>query len=64
MHIIIEEVDGAYYGDIVLSPAELKRIKRNEMIEGQEIFRRRKVYVGVRLQGLWDEPDEDDEEDF
>lgn len=61
MQIVIEEVDGAYYADVILSPAELGRIKRNEMVEGQSIFKRRKCYVGVRLRGVWDYDEEEDE---
>jgi hypothetical protein len=61
MQIVIDEVDGAFYSDLVLSPAELLRIKKGEMLEGQVIFRRRKCYVGVRLQGIWDYEEEDDE---
>ena len=61
MHIIIDEIDGAFYADLILSPAEIKRIKRSEMINGSIIFRRRKCYVGVRLQGLWDYDEEDDD---
>lgn len=60
MQIIIDEIDGAYYADVVISPSELKRIKQNEMINGQLIFKHRKCYVGLRLQGVWDF-DEDDE---
>jgi hypothetical protein len=59
VRIVVEEIDGAFYSDIILSPAEVKRIKRNEMIEGQVIHRRRKCYVGVRLQGLWDINEDD-----
>lgn len=61
MKIIIEEVDGAYYSDLILSPEELKRLKRNETVDAQAIYKRRKIYVGVRLQGIWDY-NEDDEE--
>lgn len=62
MHIIIDEIDGAFYSDLVLSPQEVKRIKQNEMVNGQVIFRRRKCYVGIRLQGLWDFDEEDERE--
>lgn len=55
MNVIIEEVDGNFYMDVVLSPEEIKRIKRSENIDAQAIFKRRKWYVGARMQGYWDE---------
>lgn len=68
MQLVNDEVDGNYYIDIVLSPAELKRIKQNEMLSAETIIKRRKYYLGIRLQGLWDysydeEDDERQEED-
>jgi hypothetical protein len=60
MKIVIEEVDGAFYSDLIASPEELKRLKRGETVDGQAIYKRRKIYVGIRLQGVWDY-DEDEE---
>lgn len=54
MKIIIDEIDHAFYADVVLSPAELKRIQQTEMVNAEIIFKRRKCYVGLRLQGIWD----------
>lgn len=61
MQTIADEVDGAFYVDIVLSPAELKRLKTGEMLPAEMILRHRKYYIGVRLQGLWDYDAEEEE---
>lgn len=61
MRIIADEVDGAYYVDIVLTPDEMKRVKQAETINGQLILKHRKYYVGVQLQGFWDEENDEDE---
>jgi len=65
MLIICDDVEGNYYIDLVLSPSELKRLKRNEMVCGETILKKRKYYLGIRLQGTWDyeEDDEREEED-
>lgn len=54
MNIIVDDVDGTYYVDLVVSPSELKRLKRNEMVTGQMLLKHRKYYMGIRLQGTWD----------
>ena len=59
MQIIIEEVDYAFYADVILSPSEIKRIQQSEMVNGEIIFKRRKCYVGLRLQGVWDYDEEE-----
>jgi len=62
MHIVIDEIDGIFYADVILSPSELKRVKRNEMVDGQALVKKRRYYVGVRLQGTYD--DDEEESDF
>jgi hypothetical protein len=57
MFIISDEIEGAIYVDLILTPAELKRIERSEMISGEVIIRKRKYYLGVRLKGSWDYED-------
>lgn len=61
MHVVIDELDHSLYADVVLSPKEINRILKGEMLSGEVIFKRRKCYVGLRLQGLWDYHDEEDE---
>jgi hypothetical protein len=64
MQLIADEIDGAIYVDIVLSPPELTRIKRSEVVSGELILRRRKYYIGIRLRGLWDYDEAEDREDL
>jgi hypothetical protein len=54
MQIIVEELDSAYYADIVLTPNELNKLHQSETIDASITFKHRKCYVGVRLQGFWD----------
>ncbi len=59
MRITVEDVDGSIYADAILSPAELTRVRHGEMITAEVIFKRKKCYAGVRLQGEWDYEQED-----
>lgn len=54
MQIVIDEIDHALYADVVFSPSELKRLNQAETLHAEVIFKRRKCYVGIRLQGAWD----------
>jgi hypothetical protein len=54
MQLIPEEIEGSVYLDLVLSPSEIKRIEKSEMISGEIIIKRRKYYLGVRLRGMWE----------
>ena len=54
MWITVEDVDGSIYADAILSPAELTRVRQGEMITAEVIFKRKKCYAGIRLQGAWD----------
>lgn len=60
MQTIADEVDGAYYVDLVISPSEMKRLKTGEMLTAELIWKRRKYYIGLRLQGFWDEEEDID----
>lgn len=60
MKIVIEQVEGNFYADVILDREELELVDDNKSIEGETTFNRRKVYVGVRLRGVWDY-DEDEE---
>ena len=63
MQLINDEIDGNQYIDAILSPSELKRMKQQEMICGEMIIKRRKYYLAIRLQGIWDYNEEEDRED-
>jgi hypothetical protein len=67
MQLISDEVDGSFYIDAIISPAELQCMKQQEMICGEMIIKRRKYYLAIRLKGIWDyeeEDREDEERDF
>jgi hypothetical protein len=55
MLIILDQINDVIYGDIVLSPQEIGKMRTGEMLEGKATFQGKKIYIGVRLQGLWDE---------
>ena len=61
MQIIIDEIDHLYYADIIISPNELKRLHQAELLAGEIIYKRRKCYVGIRLQGVYDYDLKDEE---
>jgi hypothetical protein len=58
MQIVIEEVDNLYYADVILTPNDLNNLHQAEMVNGEVIFKHRKCYVGLRLQGVWDYDEE------
>jgi len=58
MHILLDEVDGSIYGDIIISSKELQRMKYGEMIDGLGIHEYRRFYLGIRLQGAYDDEEE------
>lgn len=62
MRIILDEIEGAVYGDLVISSKELERLKYGEMIEGESFFKYKRYYLGIRMQGDWDY--EEEENDF
>lgn len=59
MKVIIDEVDGAFYSDVVITPQDIIKIKQNEIVEAHTTFRRRNIYCGLRLHGIWDEEEEE-----
>lgn len=54
MQIIVDEIDGIYYADVILTPNDMQHIRQGEMLTNDVIYKHRKCYVGVRLQGEWD----------
>lgn len=55
MRIVVEEIDGSYYADAILTAHDIIRIREGEMVTADVTFKRRKCYAGIRLQGEWDE---------
>lgn len=58
MRIVVEEVDGAYYADAILTAQDITRIREGEMVTSEVTFKRRRCYAGIRLQGEWDQHEE------
>ncbi len=59
MRIVEDEIDHIHYLDLILAPEDIRKIVKNEMICGSLNVKRRHFYIGIRLQGEWD--DEEDE---
>ncbi len=53
MRIILEEVEGAYYQDIILEPGDLEALKKGTILEGETMAKTKRYYVGVRLGESW-----------
>jgi hypothetical protein len=53
MRIIIEEVDHAYYQDIILTEDELALLKQSYMVEGSTLLKSRRINVGIRVGDKW-----------
>lgn len=49
MRIIIEEVEGAHYQDVILNPDELNALQDGKLIEGLAIIRSKRYHIGIRL---------------
>ena len=62
MRIILEEIDYSYYIDAVLSEDDVEKLKEGNMLTGETVHKRRKYYVGVRLQGEFDEYGEEEDQ--
>lgn len=49
MRIIIEEIEGAHYQDVILSPMEVKALSDGARLEGLAIIRNKRFYVGLHI---------------
>lgn len=61
MFSVVEEVDGAYYIEIVITEEELRELQKKDLIECLINIRGRRQYISVRLQSQWDDDDEEDD---
>lgn len=52
MRTILEQVDGEYYYDIILSPQEIEHMKIGRMIQGTSFVDRKKYHVGITIEGI------------
>lgn len=65
MMLVIDELDGPYYMDVVLSSDEIDRIRLGEMVDGYACVGGRSFYVGARMHGRYEyEKDSWEEENF
>jgi hypothetical protein len=64
MRIVLENIDGQIYGDIIINPKEMDAMRQGEMIDGMTFFDKKKCYIGLRLQGLWEDEKEKQSEGF
>ena len=55
MKIIIEQIEGNYYAELVLNQREVDLVKENCMIQEATTINRRNWYFGVRMESAWDE---------
>ena len=62
MKIVVEQIEDAFYADIILTPFEFEEIQEGTMIDGTTTVRHRRVYIGVRKEGYWDNHEEEIEE--
>ncbi len=59
MKIVCEKVEPDFYAEIILTPQDIQKMENHEIIEELLLFQYRKLFISVRLRGLWDEPDAD-----
>lgn len=53
MRVILEEVEGSFYQDIILEPQDLEALEKGVVLEGETIANKKRYYVGVRLGESW-----------
>lgn len=53
MKIIIEEVEGAHYQDVILTPEEIGSLAKGDLLEGMVNIRAKRFYIGLRLGFQW-----------
>lgn len=61
MFSVVEEVEGAYYIEIVITEEELRELQKKDLIECLINIRGRRQHISVRLQSQWDDDDEEDD---
>lgn len=58
MFTVVDEVDGAYYIEMVITQTELRHLEQKEILESLINLRGRKHYFSVRIQSEWDDEEE------
>lgn len=49
MRLLIDELEGPFYIDIVLSPDEVERMKDGEMVDAFYAIGLKRFYIGTRM---------------
>ncbi|HXN74962.1 MAG TPA: hypothetical protein VN855_00535 [Candidatus Acidoferrum sp.] len=49
MNVEVDEIEGPYYMDVVLSPSDVDKIKFGEMVDGFACVNGKRFYVGARM---------------
>jgi hypothetical protein len=52
MRTILEQVDGDFYYDIILSEREIDQMKIGRMIQGTSFIDRKRYHVGITIEGV------------
>ena len=53
MRLIIEEVDGVIYGDLIMTDEEATHLKEGALLESTSLIKHRRYYIGVRVGDKW-----------
>ena len=53
MRLIVEEIDGSIYGDIILTNKDMELLEKKRVIESMNIAKAKRVYIGIRLGEEW-----------
>lgn len=53
MRIIIEDIDGSHYQDIIISIQELEKLTNGHVLEGMAIVKSKRHYIGLRVGDRW-----------
>lgn len=60
MRVILEQVEGEFYCDIILKPKEIDKITLGKMIEGFAFLNRQRYHVGVLVEEATADDDDDE----
>ena len=53
MRIIIEDIDGVFYLDFILTEDEAEDMLKGKLLEGMTTVKSRRFYVGIRAGEKW-----------
>lgn len=58
MRIIIEDIDGVFYLDFILSEDEAESMIEGRLLEGMSTVKSRRFYIGIRAGEKWRHSDQ------